>query len=254
MIKTVITEFISYKESVKTAFDKIGADKVLKKEKKILLKPNLVNNTPFPVTTSAICCEAIIEYIIGCSDAEIVIAEGCGDKDLDTNDIFESLGYTIIAEKYNIPLIDLNYAKLKKLSKKDCLVFPEIYLPEIAFTHYIISIPVLKAHSLSRITGSLKNMIGFAPPEHYSGKFGIWKKAVFHENIHQSIIDLNRYRTPDLTILDASIGMAEYHLGGPQCEPPVNKVIAGFNPVDVDRKAAGLLGYDWHSIPHLTAS
>ncbi len=251
MINTTITEFTSYKESIKTAFDKIGADKVLAKEKKILLKPNLVNNTPFPVTTSALCCDAVIEYIIECSNAEIVIAEGCGDKDLGTNDIFEALGYIKISEKYNIPLIDLNYAKLKKLSEKDCQVFPEIYLPEIAFSHFIISIPVLKAHSLSKITGSLKNMIGFAPPKYYSGKFGIWKKAVFHENIHQSIIDLNRYRTPDLTILDASVGMAEYHLGGPQCEPPVNKIIAGFNPVEVDRKAAELLGFNWKSIPHL---
>ncbi len=69
--------------------------------------------------------------------------------------------------------------------------------------------------------------------------------------MHQSILDLNKYRTPDLTLLDASTGMAEYHLGGPQCEPPVNKILAGFNPVEVDRKAAELLGLDWKTIPHL---
>lgn len=251
MIDTTMTEFTSYKDSIKQALDIIKADKVLSAETKILIKPNLVNDMPFPITTSVACCEAVVEYIIDCSNAEIVIAEGCGDKDLDTDDIFKTLGYFDTAEKYDVQLIDLNSAKLKKLSRKDCQVFPEIYLPEIAFTHYIISVPVLKAHSLSKITGSLKNMIGFAPPKYYSGKFGIWKKAVFHENIHQAISDLNRYRTPDLTILDASIGMAEFHLGGPQCEPPVNKIIAGFNPVGVDRTAAELLGLDWQTIPHL---
>lgn len=251
MTGALITEFASYKESIKKALDKIGADTVLAAESKILIKPNLVNDMPFPITTSALCCEAVVEYITNCSKAEIVIAEGCGDKDLDTDEIFKRLGYIEMAEKYGIPLIDLNYAKLTKLTDKECAVFPEIYLPEIAFTHYIISVPVLKAHSLSKMTGSLKNMVGFAPPEHYSGKFGIWKKSVFHENMHQSIIDLNKYRTPDLTIMDASIGMADFHLGGPECEPPVNKIIAGYDPVDVDREAAGLLGLDWQTIPYL---
>ncbi|MBF0226551.1 MAG: DUF362 domain-containing protein [Desulfobacterales bacterium] len=117
--------------------------------------------------------------------------------------------------------------------------------------NYIMSVPVLKAHSLSEITGSLKNMMGFAPPKYYSGRYGIWKKAVFHNNMHRSIKDLNSYRTPDLTLMDASIGLAEYHLGGPECDPPVNKIIAGFDPLEVDRKAAGFLGLDWRNIGHL---
>ena len=251
-MKTIsIQEFISYKKTVKDTFDAIGAGTVLEKQTKILLKPNLVNNSPFPITTSPDCCEAVIEYIKTCSNAEIIIAEGCGDKDLDTSDIFKDLKYTEVAERHEITLVDLNYAKLKKLSKPDCTVFPEMYLPEIAFTHYIISIPVLKAHTLSTITGSLKNMLGFAPPKYYSGRFGIWKKAIFHDNIHQSIIDLNKYRSPDLTLLDARVGMADYHLGGPQCEPPVNKIVAGFSPLAVDREAAQLLGFNWQDIPHL---
>ncbi len=251
MTSIAMVEYTAYNKSIKIAFEQIGADSALAKEKKILIKPNLVNSSPYPITTPPECCEAVINYLKEIADAEIVIAEGCGDKDLETDDIFKILGYTEMAAKYNVPLIDLNYAPLTKLSIPDCPVFPEMYLPEIAFTHYIISVPVLKAHSLSDVTGSLKNMIGFAPPEHYSGQYGIWKKAVFHNNMHQSILDLNRYRTPDLTVMDASIGMAEYHLGGPQCEPPVNKILAGFNPVEVDRMAAGLLGLDWKTIPHL---
>ena len=253
MTSIAMVEFSNYTESVKKAFDIIGAGAILAKEKKILIKPNLVNSSPYPVTTPPECCEAVIHYLKECTDADLIIAEGCGDKDLETDDIFRILGYSKMAEKYNIPLKDLNYEPLKKLSNPDCPVFPEMYLPEIAFSHYIISVPVLKAHSLSEVTGSLKNMIGFAPPEHYSGEFGIWKKSVFHNNIHQSILDLNRYRTPDLTLMDASTGLSEYHLGGPQCEPPLNKILAGFNPVTVDRKAAELLGLDWKTIPHLSS-
>ena len=53
---------------------------------------------------------------------------------------------------------------------------------------------------------------GLAPPRHYSGRFGSWKKAVFHGDMQQSITDLVAYRRPDLTVMDASVGLADYHL------------------------------------------
>jgi uncharacterized protein (DUF362 family) len=94
-------------------------------------------------------------------------------------------------------------------------------------------------------------MIGLAPPKYYSGNFGTWKKAVFHQDMHQAIIDLNRYRRADLTLMDATIGLADYHLGGAHCDPPVNQLIAGLDPLAVDREAAKLLGIDWKRVPHL---
>ena len=94
-------------------------------------------------------------------------------------------------------------------------------------------------------------MVGFAPPQYYSGQSGVWKKAAFHERMQESLIDLNRYLVPDITLMDCSVGMAEYHLGGPHCNPPVNRIIAGFNPWEVDRKAAGLLGMNWQDVGHV---
>ena len=47
---------------------------------------------------------------------------------------------------------------LVRLENPDCPVFPEMYLPEIAMSSYLASVPVLKAHSLADLTGSLKNM------------------------------------------------------------------------------------------------
>ncbi len=250
-MSTATVDFISYGESVAAAFDKIGARERLTKESSILIKPNLVNASPHPVTTPADCCKAIIEYVRSCSNADIVIAEGTGDASRETNQIFDLLGYGKLAKSHGIRLLDLNVEPLRKLTNPDCSVFPEIYLPEIAFTHYIISVPVLKAHSLATITGTLKNMMGFAPPEYYAGGYGGWKKALFHANMQQAIIDLNRYRTPDLSLMDASVGLAEFHLGGRHCRPPAGKIIAGFDPMEVDRNAATLLDLDWEKIPHL---
>ncbi len=76
----------------------------------------------------------------------------------ETDEVFEKLGYTAMAKRQGISLVDLNYGPVKILENPDCPVFPKMYLPEIAFSHYIISVPVLKAHSLAGMTGSLKKV------------------------------------------------------------------------------------------------
>ena len=244
-------DFSSYHESMSRALDSTGAREILAKQSAILIKPNLINATPHPVTTPVRCCEALVEYIRTYSRAEIIIAEGCGDPSFDTDEIYDILGYRELSRRHGIALVDLNESPLRKLKNRNCPVFPEIYLPEIVFTHFIISVPVLKAHSFAVITGTLKNMIGIAPPQYYSGKFGTWNKAVFHRDMHQSITDLNTYRSPDLSIIDATIGLPDYHLGGRHCDPPIGKIITGFDPIEVDREAARLLGLKWEEIPHL---
>jgi uncharacterized protein (DUF362 family) len=194
--------------------------------------------------------EAIVGYIRACSKAAILIAEGCGAADYGTDRAFAELGYTALSKRAAVPLLDLNTAPTVLLRNPECRVFPEFHMPAVAMSHYIISVPVLKAHSFSTITGTLKNMMGFAPPKHYQAG-GHWKKSAFHARMHEAIADLNRYRTPDLTVLDATVGLPELHLGGRKCDPPVNKIVAGFDPVEIDRTASALLGFDWKKIPHL---
>ena len=247
----VTMDFQSFDISVRDMMDRLGAREVLADQKRILLKPNLINDDPHPVTTHPDMCRSVIEYIRSFSDACITIAEGCGDRHLTTFEIFRNLGYDRLAGKYGIELSDLNEEDLVTLENKELSIFPKIHLPKIAFDSYIVSLPVLKAHSLSRITGTLKNMMGFAPPSHYSGGGGMWKKAFFHKNLHQAIFELNRYVTPDLSILDASIGLAEFHLGGPQCRPPVGKLVGGYNPVQVDQQACRLLGINENRVGHI---
>lgn len=47
--------------------------------------------------------------------------------------------------------------------------------------------------------------------------------------------------------------LSDYHLGGPSCQPPVNRILAGRDrdARALDREAARLLGMDWQRIGHL---
>jgi len=45
--------------------------------------------------------------------------------------------------------------------------------------------------------------------------------------MRESITELNRYRTPEFCLMDASVGIAKVHLGGPKCDLPIGKLLAG---------------------------
>ena len=244
--------FTRFQDSVSRVLDDLDFATVGGTKTKILIKPNCINSSPPPVTTPVECCEAIIRYIreVGL-DAEIAVAEGCGDSGRETFEVFCDLGYDRLPRDYGVELVDLNTEPLVTLSRDDCRVLPEIYLPEILFDHYVISVPVLKAHTLARLTGTLKNMMGAAPPRHYGGHGGGWKKAFFHNHMQDAIIELNRYRMADLSIVDGSVGLAQSHLGGPTCDPPVNRIIGGYDAVRVDQACAEFLGLRVEDIAHI---
>ena len=69
--------------------------------------------------------------------------------------------------------------------------------------------------------------------------------------MHEAIYELNRHRKPDLALIDASVGLTEHHLGGPPCDPPVGRIVAGSDPVAVDAAGCVLLGIDWRTIGHI---
>lgn len=217
----------------------------------ILLKPNLVKNMAPPATTPVALVGEIVRYLQeNRPGLRIIIAEGTGDKEYDTAHMFRELGYFKLAEEYGIELLDLNEAPLRRLTLPHCHRWPELYLPEVLFDSFLLSVPVLKAHSMSEVTLTMKNMMGCAPPSHYQCG-GRWKKSAFHERIQEALLDLNRYRTPDFTLLDATIGMPEAHLWGPHCHPPHRKLAASADPVAIDAYGTTLLKRDWREIDHI---
>lgn len=252
MRDVVDVPFTSYEDSVPAALDACGAGAFLAAQGRVLVKPNLVTAQAPPVTTPVACVEAVVRYVRAHAPrAEVVVAEGtgCGSE---TPEVFAALGYVEMAERQGVELVDLNRAPLVRREDPQCSVFKEMWLPELAFTHAVVSVPVLKAHSLALYTGALKNMMGFPPPEHYGGgNFGSWKKAKFHQHMHEAVRDLHRYVSPALSLVDASVGMPEYHLGGAHCDPPVGRLLAGGDPLAVDRAGAALLGIDWRRVGYL---
>lgn len=248
-IPLATVDFLTYPESVPALLDLLQLGPALASVERVVIKPNLVNTSPPPVTTPVELVTAIVNYVRDVSNAKIVVAEGCGSPLYDTYRVFGKLGYVELADRHGIGLVDLNTAELLSLNDSSCRLHPQLMMPRVIMESFLISVPVLKRHSLAKVTLTMKNMMGCAPPKHYGGL--IWKKSKFHKTLHRSIFEMNLHRTPDLTILDGSVGLAGYHLGGPKCKPPVRKLVGGFDPVAVDAHGAGLLCLDWREIEHI---
>ena len=115
MSKVAKVKFVNYQSTITKALDLIDAGARLPQDGLIIIKPNLTNSSPPPVTTSVAAAEAVYNYCNAHTKAEIAIGEGCGTGK--TADIFTALGYTKLAERYGLKLIDFNKAETVLLEK-----------------------------------------------------------------------------------------------------------------------------------------
>lgn len=245
----LILDLNSYEETIPSVLQALAVPSLLQGCSRVVIKPNLVLNSPPPVTTDVRCVEAIARFCLANSRAEVVVAEGAGGAD--THSCYNSLGYTEMAWRLGIRLVDLDRENTVKVYNERARIYKSFPLPEILQESFIISVPVLKEHSITDVSLSLKNMIGICPADEFSGYWTFKKSLVHRVDVDQAIVDINLHCPINLAVVDGGIGMKGSHLGGPRIEPPVKKIIAGTDPLAVDTAAAALLGHNPEQVSHL---
>jgi len=119
--------FTDYETSVCQALDLLDAGPRLPQDGLIIIKPNLTNSSPPPVTTPLAAVEAVFQYCKGRSGARIAIGDGCGQGR--TEDVFQALGYTDFAKREDIELIDFNEAEAVLLENPQAFQLKQLYMP-----------------------------------------------------------------------------------------------------------------------------
>jgi len=107
----------------------------------------------------------------------------------------------------------------------------------------LVNVPVVKHHSLTRLTCGLKNLMGLLGGT----------RGRLHQEIHPALVDLAASFRPTLTVVDATRVMRRNGPTGGRLEDlaAVNAVAAGTDAVACDAWAARLLGLDPVDIGHL---
>ncbi|MFX1258036.1 MAG: DUF362 domain-containing protein [Promethearchaeota archaeon] len=198
---------------------------------KVLLKVNLVSHNPYPTTTHPEMIEAVYDQIK--SDASEI---SCGDGH--GVDVFTSKieNHPIIEKCKELGISFLNFYKQNFKKVKSTRKFT-LKVSEIPFQQdYIISLPILKDHSLLKLTNALKDKFG------YLAKGDRIKMHTKLKNINKGIAELNTVLKSDLIICDAlkiMIKAQEFRHGG--LEKDLGYIFAGTDPVALDFYGYNLL-------------
>lgn len=272
-IVKIINDQIHY--AVEKAIDLLGGlETVAKNKDKILLKPNLVAESPtFTTKTSVI--RALVQLMKN-AGKEVWIGEGsAAGSGFNFRDgklyrtrkeeilnpmqqyVFDALGYTELAKTEHIPLINLHAGNLAEVPVTNGLMFDQITLHQsLLDADMICSVPMMKTHTLATVTLGMKNLIGL-----YPGRVYCSVRACLHDDAYQAgspgiayeILDMVNTITPGLTVIDGSMAMEG---NGPSDGDLVemNVIIAGTNPLATDMVAARVMGFEPFEIPTFTTA
>lgn len=235
--------YVSYGQKpaqmVQELLRKINAAAAIPAGARIGLKPNLVVARPSSegATTSPALVEGVIQYLQAHGHKQIVILEGSwiGDS---TRRAFKVCGYTDLAERYGVELVDLQQDGFHARRVGDLEIS---VCNELERVDYLINLPVLKGHCQTRITCALKNLKGCIPNS---------EKRRFHTlGLHKPIAYLNKAVKTDLVIVDGLMGDLDFEEGGNPVQ--MDRILVGSDPVLVDSYVANLLGYEPEDIGYL---
>jgi uncharacterized protein (DUF362 family) len=160
------------------------------------------------------------------------------------DEAFERYGYKafverMIAKGLNVSLVNLTNSTLTQF-EYDGYYFKQPQLPSaIADVNDFISVALAKTHSLTSITGALKNMFGLLPRK---------DQGYYHPDIHEVILDLNRMFKSRLCLIDGRVGLEGVISGNPK---NLGCLILGTNPVSVDATMARAMGFNPNKIRHI---
>lgn len=220
------------------ALEMVNADKVLSKQKPILIKPNYINakHPSTGITTDSRVIEGVVKFLRQHNVKEVIIGEGSGFAD--TLEAFRVAGVDAVAERWKAKMVNLNKDEFIEVIPQNPLALKKVKIAKTALESVIISVPKLKPHRLAGVTLSLKNMIGAVTP-----------KGSIHNHLSQKIVDLISVIKPSVAVIDGIIAGEGHETSGNPVE--MNLVIAGTDPVAVDAVGAAVMGIPPESVKHL---
>jgi uncharacterized protein (DUF362 family) len=233
MVKGVSIKLASYEETVPKLLKLIKFDQELKKHQSIVLKPTLGMDKQ--KNTETAFAEAVVRFCIEHknSEAQLFIAEGCDGED--TMDLFNELGYHVLAEKYGIGLVDLNKTHCEEVGSNEFVGFKSIMYPSLLRSSYVISLPKLQKDQRTEISGVIAGMEGAFPARYYKGFFSSKKNKLDQYPLKYRLHDIIVCKLPDFALVDAH---------------EKNVLLAG-HALEMDKQGAKLLGLDWKAIAYL---
>jgi len=234
----------SPREITRNVIESLGGIKsFVKRGDKVLLKVNICGGNPL-IPGSYTNLEVVDELV------KMILEEGADPSVADSDMIWtkfdpvaEAEGWQKWASEANVPLVNLGETTRVRFNYGGRSAIGIVPVSKkMVEADVIISVPAMKTHLLTNVTLGMKNMYGTFPEEN---------KAKFHRfGIEDVIYEVNKGFTPNLTVVDGTIGGEAW--GPLSCKPiGFQTIVASNDVVAADAVACQLMGYDPLSIIHI---
>ncbi len=239
-------QYDEVQEAVKRGLDLIGgAGSFIRPGEKILLKPNLLTGEPPEkcVTTHPAVFKAVGELLL---NEGAVLCYGDSPGFGSPEAAARKAGIAGAAKELGIDLVDFRNGEevffAEGIQNKKFVIAKGALASE-----GIVSLPKLKTHALTQMTGSIKNQFGCVPGI-LKGEYHV--KLPDLRNFAQMLVDLNNLLKPRLFIMDGIMAMEG---NGPRGGRPrnMNVLLFSSDPVALDATICRMIGLRPEAIPTL---
>ena len=145
-----------------------------------------------------------------------------------------------VCERTGAEWVNMTGSEFKTVPLPNGLAFAEIGVPEILLRTEMITIPAIKTHNKTTITGAIKNQWGCLPKLRHN----------YHLVLNDALADINYAVTPRFAVMDATVGLEG---NSPKSGEPrvVDRVIASGDFVAMDAVVAKIQGFDPEHVQHI---
>ena len=212
-----------------------GIDRLDLRGKRVLLKPNVLNDRPPPSTTNPQVVGAMAKLVKQAGAAEVVVADGSGIIRLPTSANLTATGMRSAADSAGAKVLALEDESWVRLEPPEAHAIRKFYFSRPVYdADIVINMPVIKTHRFAEFSCSLKNFVGAVHPR-YRPSVTFWTG-----DWHERIAEVNLAVHPTLTVADGTMTMIE---GGPTSgkAAQTDVLICSGDRVAVDLVAIALL-------------
>jgi uncharacterized protein (DUF362 family) len=212
-----------------------GLDRIEIQGKRVLIKPNVVNDRPPPSITSPALVKAAVQLIRAAKPQQITVGDSSGMLRFPTRDNLGSTGIGEAATSAGAGVLALEEEPWVRVEPPQASAVPRFYVSQPVYdADVFINLPVIKTHRFAHYSCSLKNLVGIVHPRYrpsLSFLSGDW---------HERIAELNLAVHPQLTIADGTTIMIA---GGPTSgtPAPANLLLLSGDRIALDVIAVALI-------------
>lgn len=232
-VKESVFEAVQHAMNLARVFDVIepGAD--------VCLKPNLGFDLYYPgAVTSSWVVEGVI---LALKDRVKSITVVESDQVLvDIEKALHRAGIGEVLNKYNIEFVNMSKGKFVEVQVENPRHLQHLSIPQILTERPFITIPVMKTHGKTIVSGAIKNQWGCLDVLRHN----------YHLVIDEVLSDIHKTIMPLFAVCDATIALEG---DGPKTGNPriINRILASKDIVALDAVSAKMMGFDPGKIRHL---